>query len=102
MESLPREILDCILEQCISCGPKNEILELRLVCRAFEKYLKQFACRTLNLEYSRLSKASKDSYPHPHRDALQTIGYHCKSLYIDLMVVRDDCKASALDSDEFD
>lgn len=88
MERLPRELLDAVLEYCVARGYKNDILDLRLVCRAFDAFLKPFACRTIGLEYSRLSKASK--YPRPQRDALQTIGYHCKSLYIDLMVLRDD------------
>lgn len=61
---------------------------MRLVCRAFNKTLKPYACRTLALEFSRLSKANP--LPSPEMDALQTIGYHCKSLYIDLMVLRDE------------
>ncbi|KFA64177.1 hypothetical protein S40285_00892 [Stachybotrys chlorohalonatus IBT 40285] len=96
MERLPRELLDAVLEYCVARGYKNDILDLRLVCRAFDAFLKPFACRTIGLEYSRLSKASK--YPRPQRDALQTIGYHCKSLYIDLMVLRDDLEVEFLNN----
>lgn len=90
MDRLPRELVDEILRQCVAHGPKNSVLPLRLVCRTFDRILKPFVCRTLNLEFSRLSKTS--GVELPQMDALQTVGYHCKSLYIDLMVLRDDCK----------
>src|SRR5689334_22946791 len=92
MDKLPRELIDAVLHQSVADGPKNTILKLRLVCRLFDRILKPFACRTLGLEFSRLSKIT--SYPRPEIDALQTIGYHCKSLYIDLMVLRDECKST--------
>jgi hypothetical protein len=88
MERLPRELIDSILRHCINLGPKNNVLQLRLVCRAFERYIKPYACKTLSLEFSRLSRTSGRS--HPRRDALQTIGYHCKAMYIDLAVLRDE------------
>lgn len=90
MDRLPRELVDAVLEQCVSLGTRNEVLQMRLVCRTFDRFLKPFACGTLDLEFSRLSKAS--SLPHPQPDALQTVGYHCKAMYIDLMVLRDDCE----------
>ncbi|KAF5622039.1 uncharacterized protein FTJAE_11088 [Fusarium tjaetaba] len=96
MNRLPRELVDAILQQCIEYGPKNAVLDLRLVCRVFDQILKPFACRTLDLEFSRLSKTS--GIEHPQIDALQTIGYHCKSLYIDLMVLRDDLEVEFLDT----
>lgn len=89
MEALPRELIDAILQQCVALGPRNNILDLRLVCRAFDRFLKPHACRTIALEFSRLSKNSRRRQPDV--DALQTIGYHCKSMYIDLMVLRDEC-----------
>ena len=89
MDQLPRELIDAILQQCVAQGPRNVVLDLRLVCRTFNHVLKPFACRTLGLDFSRLSKTS--GRERPQMDALQTIGYHCKSLYIDLMVLRDDC-----------
>lgn len=91
MNRLPPELIDAILLQCVASGPKNAILGLRLVCRAFNRILKPFVCRTLGLEFSRLSRTSR--HTRPQIDALQTIGYHCKSLYIDLMVVRDESEA---------
>lgn len=89
MDKLPRELVDAVLQQCVVQGPRNTVLELRLVCRAFNQVLKPFACRTANLDFSRLSKTSERA--RPQADALQTIGYHCKSVFIDLMVLRDDC-----------
>lgn len=94
MNRLPRELIDELLKQCIADGPKNAVLRLRLVCRLFDRVLKPYALRTLGLEFSRLSKIT--SFAHPQIDALQTIGYHCKSLYIDLMVIRDECACTQI------
>ncbi len=90
MDRLPRELVDEILLQCVNGSPKNTVLPLRLVCRQFDRTLKPYACRTLGLEFSRLSKST--NLRRPQMDALQTIGYHCKCLYVDLMVLRDECK----------
>lgn len=92
MERLPRELVDLVLEQCVAQVAKNHVLALRLVCRGFDRALKPFACRTLGLDFSRLSRLS--GLPRPRLDALQTIGYHCQSLYVDLMVLRDDSQSS--------
>ncbi|KAF4122524.1 hypothetical protein GMORB2_7516 [Geosmithia morbida] len=73
---------------CIAQGPRNTILDLRLVCRTFNVALKPFACRTVGIDFSRLSRTS--GRERPQMEALQTIGYHCKSVYVDLMVLRDD------------
>ncbi|UQC86755.1 uncharacterized protein CLUP02_12257 [Colletotrichum lupini] len=94
MESLPRELIDAILRQCVALSPRNHILDLRLVCRAFDRFLKPFALRTIALEFSRLSKNSRRR--QPDIDSLQTIGYHCKSMYIDLMVLRDELEVEFL------
>lgn len=88
MDRLPRELVELILRQCVAQGAKNHVLELRLVCRVFDRALKPYACRTLGLDFSRLSRLS--GFARPQTDALQTIGYHCQSLYVDLMVLRDD------------
>ena len=93
MEKLPRELIDAVLEQCVALCTRNDILRARLVCRLFDRYLKPFACRTTNLEFSRLSRTSH--LPPPRLDGLQTVGYHCRSIYIDLMVLRDDRKSAA-------
>lgn len=94
MNSLPRELVDAILHQCVSLGPRNNVLSLRLVCRAFDRFLKPYACQTIALEFSRLSKMSRRK--RPDIDSLQTIGYHCKSMYIDLMILRDERKLPRL------
>lgn len=88
MEKLPQELVEAILEQCVACGTKNIVLSLRLVCRAFNYGLKPYALKTLNLDFTRLNKALDET--RPTYEALQTIGYHCKSLFIDLMVLRDE------------
>ncbi|UNI15036.1 hypothetical protein JDV02_001608 [Purpureocillium takamizusanense] len=96
MDRLPRELVDAILLKCLTGESKNEVLELRLVCRVFDRTLKPYACRTLGLDFSRLSRLS--GFRRPQADALQTIGYHCKSLYVDLMVLRDDMEVEFLEA----
>ncbi|GAB0136471.1 hypothetical protein EsDP_00004771 [Epichloe bromicola] len=96
MDRLPRELIDAILQQCVAHGPKNTVLKLRLVCRLFDRILKPSTCCTLGLDFSRMSRASH--VRRPDVDALQTIGYHCKSLYIDLMVLRDEMEVEFLET----
>lgn len=88
MDRLPRELIDVILDFCIAKGPRNVVLELRLVCRTFDYVLKPFALRTIGLDFTRLSKTTR--YTPPMVDGLQTIGYHSKCMFIDLMVLRDE------------
>lgn len=92
MDSLPQELVEAVLEQCVAGGTKNNVLSLRLVCRAFNFGLKPYALRTLNLDFTRLNRALEET--RPTYEALQTIGYHCKSIFIDLMVLRDERKCS--------
>ncbi|KJZ73584.1 hypothetical protein HIM_07140 [Hirsutella minnesotensis 3608] len=96
MDRLPRELIDWILHQCVVQAAKNQVLEMRLVCRAFDRALKPYACRTLGLDFSRLSRLS--GFQRPQIDALQTIGYHCKSLYVDVMVLRDELEVEFLET----
>ncbi|KHN94451.1 uncharacterized protein MAM_07639 [Metarhizium album ARSEF 1941] len=96
MDRLPRELIDAVLQQCIAHGQKNAVLNLRLVCRLFDRILKPSVCCTLGLDFSRMSRASH--LRRPDIDALQTIGYHCKSLYIDLMVLRDEMEVEFLET----
>ncbi|KAF4510637.1 hypothetical protein G6O67_002512 [Ophiocordyceps sinensis] len=96
MDRLPRELVDLILQQCVAHGAKGHVLELRLVCRAFDRTLKPYACRTLGLDFSRLSRLS--GFRRPQMDALQTVGYHCQSLYVDLMVLRDELEVEFLET----
>ncbi|KAJ6445728.1 hypothetical protein O9K51_00491 [Purpureocillium lavendulum] len=96
MNRLPRELVDAILLKCLARESRNQVLELRLVCRVFDRTLKPYALRTLGLDFSRLSRMS--GFRRPEHDALQTIGYHCKSLYVDLMVLRDDMEVEFLET----
>jgi hypothetical protein len=93
MDVLPHELIHTILQLCVSCFHRNKVLELRLVCRAFDRFFKPLGLQTLSVEFSRLSKSSGRA--QPDRNALQTIGYHCKAIYVDLMVLRDECKLSS-------
>ncbi|KAH6898918.1 hypothetical protein B0T10DRAFT_123471 [Thelonectria olida] len=95
MDRLPRELVEEILQQCVAQGHKNTVLSLRLVCRVFNQILKPIACRTIGLDFSRLNRRSSRKHPDP--DALQTIGYQCKGIYIDLLVIRDDLEVDFLE-----
>lgn len=94
MDKVPFEILAAILRVTVHSMPKNAALNLRFVCRAFDTALKPILCQTLNLEFTRLSRFSHRRPPTP--EGLQTIGYHCTSLYIDLMLLRDERKTPTL------
>ncbi|KEZ44246.1 hypothetical protein SAPIO_CDS3189 [Scedosporium apiospermum] len=94
MDKVPFEILAAILRVTVHSMPKNAALNLRFVCRAFDTALKPILCQTLNLEFTRLSRFSHRRPPTP--EGLQTIGYHCTSLYIDLMLLRDELEVGFL------
>ncbi|KAI5466707.1 hypothetical protein BGZ63DRAFT_497783 [Mariannaea sp. PMI_226] len=94
MDRLPRELVEEILEKYVAQGHKNAVLPLRLVCRVFDQILKPIVCRTLGLDFSRLNRRSNRQ--HPRTDELQTIGRYCKSIYIDLMVIRDELEVDFL------
>ncbi|SPO00918.1 uncharacterized protein DNG_03666 [Cephalotrichum gorgonifer] len=91
MGSLPTEIFILVLKAAARSSPKNDALRLRLVCKQFDAILKPILCATLSLDISKLSKAS--CIKHPDTDALQTIGRHCNSLFVDLTILRDDMEA---------
>ncbi|KAI6785973.1 uncharacterized protein J7T54_006312 [Emericellopsis cladophorae] len=84
MDKLPSEIIDLILDQCLIQLTRNNVLELRLVCRAFDCHLKRWGCYNLTLDYWRMMDR------RPQIEALQTIGYHCRSLLLDFVPLRDD------------
>ncbi|KAG9255159.1 uncharacterized protein F5Z01DRAFT_77611 [Emericellopsis atlantica] len=84
MDKLPSEIIDLILDQCLIQLTRNNVLEFRLVCRAFDCHLKRWGCYNLTLDYWRMMDR------RPQIEALQTIGYHCRSLLLDFVVLRDE------------
>ena len=88
MDTLPTELLSQILQIAAVSMSKNYSLKLRLVCRTFDSILKPLLCETLNIDVSTLSR--KTFQRHPWEHALQTIGFHCKSLFVDLMLLRDE------------
>ncbi|CZT41918.1 uncharacterized protein RSE6_01732 [Rhynchosporium secalis] len=96
MDSLPTEILGLILDwEVRMCErQKNIILNLRLVCRAFDVALRPYAFRTLQLEFSRYLR----SHPNPGVKGLEGVGVICEALYLDMMVVRDEEEIDRLSS----
>jgi hypothetical protein len=86
---LPPEILIAILEYCVvnHYNKKNDLLQLRTVCRLFDDILKPYGLHTLQVEYTRLSRS-----PHRPSDssALVRAGTLCRALYLDMMLIRDE------------
>ena len=89
MDKLPLELVEAVLQASIDYGRRDDVLRLRLVCRAFDRILKKLALQTLCIDFSSLSRRTVAART-PDPDALQTIGYACKNLYIDLMILRDE------------
>ncbi|KOS20265.1 hypothetical protein ESCO_006082 [Escovopsis weberi] len=95
MDKLPNELVHEILDFCMR-DPDQEkasILELRLVCRAFDRMLKPYVLQTLGLGFFRLSTISRES--HSKFETLKTIGSHCKSFNINMMLLRDELEVDA-------
>ncbi|ESZ91185.1 hypothetical protein SBOR_8436 [Sclerotinia borealis F-4128] len=91
MDQLPTELLGLILEKKIEmcCCDKNDVLDLRLVCKAFDQILKPSIFKTIQLEFSRFSSFRNiDNHPDQLK-TLQSVGPLSSSVYIDMMVVRD-------------
>jgi hypothetical protein len=88
MDSLPRELIELILFSAVRmcrCD-KNIILNLRLVCKAFDVALRPYSFKTIQLEFSRFLRHE----PTPDINALEHVGALCHAVYMDLMVVRDE------------
>ncbi|KAH7403775.1 hypothetical protein BKA64DRAFT_744314 [Cadophora sp. MPI-SDFR-AT-0126] len=96
MDSLPTEILGLILEwEVRMCErEKNTILNLRLVCKAFDMALRTCAFKTIQLEFSRFLRNA----PTPEVESLVGVGSICEAVYLDMMVVRDEEEISRLSS----
>lgn len=88
MDSLPHELLESILTFNIHMcrDEKNKIFPLRLVCKAFDAFLKPYIFKTIQLEFSRFLRHG----PTPDLTALGTVGNLCQAIYLDMMVVRDE------------
>lgn len=88
MDQLPPELLQAVLSYNISmCRfEKNELIQLRLVCRAFDAVLRPYAFKTLQLEMEKFRHAKGTA----NLEALKDIGTYCKAIYCDLMVIRDE------------
>ncbi|KUJ07558.1 uncharacterized protein LY89DRAFT_660315 [Mollisia scopiformis] len=91
MNKLPAEILDAILLWVVRiCRcEKNVILPLRQICKAFDVALKPYAFKCIQLEFSRFMKFRTDPRELDLK-ALKDVGKLSESLYLDLMVVRDE------------
>jgi hypothetical protein len=90
MDSLPRELLESILIFNVRMcrADKNDIFPLRLVCKAFDAFLKPYIFKTIQLEFSKFLRHA----PTPDLKSLETVGDLCQALYLDMMVVRDEGK----------
>ncbi|KAF4636944.1 hypothetical protein G7Y89_g1129 [Cudoniella acicularis] len=93
MDSLPTEILGIILSWDVRlCRvEKNLVLPLRLVCKAFDAALRPYIFKTIQLEFSRFCHNTA-----PCLASLARVGYLCGSIYLDMMVIRDEEEISRL------
>ncbi|KAK9788924.1 putative F-box domain-containing protein [Seiridium cardinale] len=89
---LPPEILIAILEYCVvnHYNKKNDLLELRTVCRLFDDILKPYGLHTLQVEYTRLDRLSRSRRQPSDGAALERTGMLCRALYLDMMLIRDE------------
>lgn len=70
---------------------KNAITPLRLVCKAFDRALRSYLFKTLQLEFSKFARNGA-----PDLKALDGVGELCEAIYLDMMVVRDEEEISRL------
>jgi hypothetical protein len=88
LEVLPPELLHAILVETIALSPnhKNRIAELRLVCRPFDRIIREYTLKTLQLEFGSFVKGLDVQ----DLAALDRAGQICEAISFDMMVVRDD------------
>ncbi|TVY65580.1 hypothetical protein LSUE1_G008699 [Lachnellula suecica] len=92
MDTLPTEILGIVLRWNVelSRNDKNSVVPLRLVCKAFDILLRPYIFKTVQLEFTRFLKDFQNT------DSLSRVGHLCGSVYVDVMVVRDEDEISRL------
>src|SRR4051812_4882107 len=94
MNTIPSETLVTILQYVVDgCrSDKNSILDLRLVCKAFDKCLKQTALKTVQLDFARIHQFRKIDKNKAQILSLYDISPCIENLYIDMTIVRDPSK----------
>ncbi|KAI0889252.1 uncharacterized protein GGS22DRAFT_69151 [Annulohypoxylon maeteangense] len=100
MNTLPTEIVIQIIEwtAVVYYGDKNMVLELRKVCKLFDEILRPIAFCTLPIDYTRVDYYQANTRAPLKRQALRRIAPYCQSLFIDMMVVRDDGECQFLEN----
>ncbi|KAF7912668.1 uncharacterized protein EAF01_001689 [Botrytis porri] len=91
MDQLPPEILDLILQKNIDMcrDHKSQLLDLRLVCKAFDQGLKLSIFKTTSLEFSRFIRFRNIDDNPDEVKTLQDLASLASSIYIDMMITRD-------------
>lgn len=92
MPFLPTELIELILQQCVYSGDRAGCRDLRLTCRLFDRILKPYVCRTVNVNFRSINRNGIRKLPR--WDALDTVGCAAKVINIDMSVVRDPCEQS--------
>lgn len=87
MERLPLELVYSILQQSIRLARsnKNELMQLRLVCKKWDEVLREYVCKTTQVEFSRLVRGE----PTPDASVVPAFGHLVQALHFDMMVIRD-------------
>jgi hypothetical protein len=88
INQLPAEMLDAIIRQCVNLHrcEKNSLLPLRLVCKYFDMAVRKFLFKTIQLEFTRFTRTSKQ----PDLQLIKNFGCLSEALYCDMMVIRDE------------
>ncbi|PQE12359.1 hypothetical protein CJF31_00000573 [Rutstroemia sp. NJR-2017a BVV2] len=91
MNTIPPETLVMILQYVVDgCrSDKNSVLKLRLVCKAFDKCLKQTALKTIQLDFKRIYRFREIERNKAQKSSLHDISPCTENLYIDMTIVRD-------------
>jgi hypothetical protein len=92
MDKLPEELVAMILPWIVRMCPaeKNKVATHRLVCKAFDRILRPFVCKTLVLEFGKFQRNGGSDI-----SALDDVGQFCQAVYLDMMVVRDEGKRAS-------
>ncbi|KAI1460325.1 hypothetical protein F4805DRAFT_417217 [Annulohypoxylon moriforme] len=92
LDQLPTELVIEILQwtTAVHYGDKNALLELRKVCKLFNEILTPISFSTLPMDYTRVHPNQVASRPALKLNALHRIAPFVRSLFIDMMVLRDD------------
>ena len=79
LQALPEELLELILHYTCKISAKNNVLEQRRVCKAFDRSLRKHVLRTVQIDVSRLMTL-RDGEAF----GLRTLGKECVGVHVNM------------------